>query len=875
MRDSLFALLLTGCIVSAAAVPTPILDYDFAKVQNSTLADSSGSGMDLKVEEKARLEKDSSGAFLASDGIPESGAKLEASKESLQKWKEKCPKRAIAASFRIKFNKLGASADFGIFSLEARDDGRLVLRFRVKNPGGSPNYRIMSEERIKAGQFYHFAFSYSVDRQEVCMMLDGKIQANNAGMALNELEGGNTPSFSSGLDGAIGEFRLYGCPVSIEDLSSVTISKEEMAQLEKSLADLQKNSKNKHLLEWGKSLEKTLKAIHAASRTPLGQFSELKDEIEKLARLASDLRADKSASPEQLFVTYIVPPLSSEPRLPSKLPEDGAIGREIKIVAAQGEFEPASIVVVSFAPIGKLELQVSDLVNAKERIPAKNIDRKLVKCWYQSGNAWYSYHADRSRHVLVPELLLNDDELIKVDEKEQANYLRMDYPDGVKYQNISRLVSKDPVFNYMLEPVHDAASLKPVALKTAGRAQQFFMTVKVPEKAAAGLYRGTLDLLADGKKAESLEILLRVLPFQLPAPKTNYDLTRDYIVKIHRVGSSISLCKDRKTAEKRSLLEYRNLFEHNAYHPDGPDFTSGDTELAKRDLELRREAGLPCKPLFAGYCGRAWGDNGWATRNEKDMENRSDELLRQGKANFGRYLNNLMSTVKETLGHNDVYFYGTDETGGYLGLIGNQAPFWAMVHAAGGKVMAAGWTDNFKFVPDTQDMHCYSSLDRTQAEYWHSVGGRILNYANPFAGPENPMVFRRGCGLKTYKTDYDGMFILSHYDKRYFVWNEFQTGWPTGSYRGFNLVYPTQDGPVDTLAYEGVREGIDDLRYCTLFRQLAERALRSDNYEVQRAAKRHLAWFIQLDGERSDLDGLRTELIDRILNLRELLGEKQ
>ena len=37
-----------------------------------------------------------------------------------------------------------------------------------------------------------------------------------------------------------------------------------------------------------------------------------------------------------------------------------------------------------------------------------------------------------------------------------------------------------------------------------------------------------------------------------------------------------------------------------------------------------------------------------------------------------------------------------------------------------------------------------------------------------------------------------------------------------GFYRNMNLVYATKDDFIDTLAWEGIREGIDDIRYATL-----------------------------------------------------------
>ena len=63
---------------------------------------------------------------------------------------------------------------------------------------------------------------------------------------------------------------------------------------------------------------------------------------------------------------------------------------------------------------------------------------------------------------------------------------------------------------------------------------------------------------------------------------------------------------------------------------------------------------------------------------------------------------------------------------------------------------------------------------------------------------------------------------------------------------------------------------IDDIRYATLLKQLAERALRSGALDSTEVAKRALAWLELLDAEQTDLDNARRMMVDRILKLRAL-----
>src|SRR5690606_7821371 len=54
---------------------------------------------------------------------------------------------------------------------------------------------------------------------------------------------------------------------------------------------------------------------------------------------------------------YVVPAMSSEQRLPHKLPTDGELGDQLRLIAAKGEFEPVSFVMVPRANVAKLELK--------------------------------------------------------------------------------------------------------------------------------------------------------------------------------------------------------------------------------------------------------------------------------------------------------------------------------------------------------------------------------------------------------------------------------------------------------------------------------------------------------------------------------------
>ncbi|MFL2869417.1 MAG: hypothetical protein ACJZ8O_01600 [Pirellulaceae bacterium] len=78
---------------------------------------------------------------------------------------------------------------------------------------------------------------------------------------------------------------------------------------------------------------------------------------------------------------------------------------------------------------------------------------------------------------LVPELLLKDDDLVRVDSENETNSVRSTAEDGsTKYLSAS---GKDPKALEELRPV-DAATLQPVTIP-AGTMKQFWLTLHIPQ----------------------------------------------------------------------------------------------------------------------------------------------------------------------------------------------------------------------------------------------------------------------------------------------------------------------------------------------------------------------------------------------------------
>ena len=170
--------------------------------------------------------------------------------------------------------------------------------------------------------------------------------------------------------------------------------------------------------------------------------------------------------------------------------------------------------------------------------------------------------------------------------------------------------------------------------------------------------------------------------------------------------------------------------------------------------------------------------------------------------------------------------------------------------------------------------HPFVTWSQKEVELFHEANPASLTawYADPHSGPENPDYFRRIHGILPYKSNYDAICNYVWYRNKY--WNDFGCVYAPG-YRGMMMVYPTRDNVLDTLAWEGLREGLDDLRYVTKLKLVAREALRSDNAEVKLLGRKALGLIAYFDPRRGDMDQLRYETIECILQLGEAMKGAQ
>jgi hypothetical protein len=531
------------------------------------------------------------------------------------------------------------------------------------------------------------------------------------------------------------------------------------------------------------------------------------------------------AADESDMTIYVVPAISDERILPTSTIPDSYISNEISVVACPGEYEPASFVIHALDDIASLEVEATDLEGESDFIPSDNIDIRVVKCWYQAGDpleAWKGWGK-----LLTPELLLKDDSLVNVENGE--NYLKLTTGEYLWISDPTP--ATDPQGTRTIEeiPVKDSPTLQPVNIPN-GTNKQFWVTVKIPEGTPAGTYTGTITISSTTGVELTLQLAVEVLPIKLEEPHLIYSIY--YLGRLDGEWPQGSI-GDFWKSEEQLRAELQDMFDHGVKNPSccqhyyEPDMT--------RYFSARNDIGMGGQPI---YLNGGIYPSGYQPIDEVQQ-----------------YM-----TFLANYGYTEVYFYGEDEVAGQALL--DQRESWQAIRNAGGKMFASCHGDAFDLVGNMLDLAVYEGPPSAEeAGKWYGESHQIFCYSNPQAGVERPESYRRNFGLLLWQADYDGAMNFAYQWTRGNIWNDFDNE----EYRDHVFAYPTINGVIDTIQWEGWREGVDDIRYLTTLLKLVEEVKGSKDTS---AAENWLAALKSSDLTEQNLDVVRSQMIDHILSLQ-------
>ena len=526
----------------------------------------------------------------------------------------------------------------------------------------------------------------------------------------------------------------------------------------------------------------------------------------------------------QPYLVYAPKAITNSRLETSVFPIPAPLAKALSLSGCRGEYESVTAAVYALDDVKGLRVSATALKGPAGTIPASAIDIHVVKCWYQAGRGI----GDLRNKMLVPELLLKDDALVRVDTEKGENYLRSTAADGTQ----AYLLCSGPKSENLADvrPV-DAETLQPVDVP-ARALKQFWFTLRIPEDAKPGVYRGSVRFQA-GAGSREIPLVVTVHAFDLAPSRLIYSIY--YRPRLAPDG------KPTITSEARSEEQYRaemaDMKAHGVLYPS--NYQGMDETATRRVLEIRKEVGLPAGPFF--NLGQATG----ATTDPAQLKALGDAVSR-------------WVALCKSFGYTDLYFYGIDEaTGDQLAA---QKAAWKAVQDAGGKTFVACYKKTFEAMGGLLNCAVLAGRpDPEEAKKWHSVGSKAYCYAYPQVGNEEPETYRRNFGLVLWKAGFDGAMDYAYQHGFEHVWNDFDSP----HYRDHNFSYPTVSGVVGTIQWGGFREAVDDMRYMTTL----EKAIAAAPPARRTMAADARAWLAALDPDAADLYETRTRMVEWIQRL--------
>jgi len=521
------------------------------------------------------------------------------------------------------------------------------------------------------------------------------------------------------------------------------------------------------------------------------------------------------------YIVYKKAPF--EPVLPQSIPKMSEIKKEIKIFASPKEYESASLVInTRDRDLKGINIRVTDLIGKKGKISGKIVDVRIVKCWYQAGKAI----RDVRHKILTPELLLKNDGLVQADIVKKVNVV------GI-FDTI-----KDSLFFQLFDVPKNSF-------------KQIWLTFHIPLDSLPDEYEGKIEIIPQNVPKEEIKIRLVVLPIKLLPPMLEYSIY--YRGKL-RLGNYPPEVGSEWKNENQMQVELKDMLAHGIANPTvyQPFITradgSYDFSILKQILEIRKRVGIVNKPLL--YLGLGTG----ATQDKRVL----DDLKKKVRA--------LVTFAREN-GCPDVYIYGIDEAKGKR-LKSERLAFHA-VHEAGGKVFVACGSDFADLVGDLLDLPIYGGIpSASHIKKVHKFGYKIWNYGNPQCGVEEPLTYRRNYGLLLWQKGLDGTCDYAYQHAFGNIWDDFDHA----TYRDHVMAYPTIDGVIPTIQWEGFREGVDDVRYLTtlvkIIKKLEVKGKAKDEVKAARRLVAQLKRKNLKDLSALDLQEIRWEIVQMILELQ-------
>ena len=471
--------------------------------------------------------------------------------------------------------------------------------------------------------------------------------------------------------------------------------------------------------------------------------------------------------------------------LPDTIPEANEITTTISTFATPGEYEPLAFAIYARRPLSDVTVSLTDLTLSSPEFPpvspssltpstvitAGNVDLRTVRVVTKR----LDNHSTPEQTELAPEIL--------------------DYntPQGIP----------------------------------AGTSKQYWLIIHVPSEAPPGDYQGTVTVAPTNAPTATLNLSLTVLPFTLQeSPTRSHGIGYRPLISF----DGVTLPGDPDDYMQQDLADHRahGIDAGSVYTPVSVTLTSRD-EVVVDYTDLERNMDLLVEVGFDGPA--TW----------RGIYSLSDDLQSLGvptdtlEATYVEVVQTVMDKAEEK-GWPEVYFFPVDEPFGHpekeaefywLAPLIKQVPETLVLVSLDGAEMLPPEADPFadvRFysgwsVDGWLPLHPFEEIATDAA----ASGDRLAFYYNTRSVGGRPEFSRVTFGLYAWNAPFldQGVWIYQSFHEDPYDDTDGQNGDLAYAYPDPERNYaPT----LPTLRWEGVREGIDDLRYLYTLEQAMEAA---------------------------------------------------
>ena len=580
------------------------------------------------------------------------------------------------------------------------------------------------------------------------------------------------------------------------------------------------------------------------------------------------------------YRTYVIrPAINNDPILADEaLPVQCRDETVMKVMCARGEYEPASFLVQTDKPLKQVMVTVSPLKGAAGVLASKTVDVRIAQKFYRA----ITWTCDT-----LPWVLVHDPEMFRVEDRMQKWVQKLTKggtrPDGQEVP-LAEYQAGYSKTNQLFKELIDTDTLQPGDIEDF---RQFWLTVQVPKDAKSGTYRGKVTITAASAGATTLTLEVTVPTFDLLPPQFEYSVYYPTLLLEDSMSES-QIAKYHPLTDALYLAEMRNMVAHGCTNPciyAGPERNEATGKIhftqLSRVLDLREQAGMPREVVLYLMDGAGMAIHDGRLTPQKKQRN----------------IEVAQATVAwaKARGYSGAMFMGADEYSGDR--LRAMRDGYASVRAGGAGIWVANQGDFADIMPDLLDRPILSHqgahivdqyqqwyvpardflMNRARLVKWdpalwlmphyqrsikaaHEHGHKIFSYFDPSGKALVPEQHRRHRGMGLWKSGLDGTMTWAYTH----IWtptvrlNDPKIQDNGLNYSGFVARGP--EGPIDSLSWEGYREGYDDARYLATLQDTMAKAKAAGRHETLVA--RTQRWLDNLS-IHADLDQWRAEMARR------------